>query len=221
MKTIDLFKKGLMAMGLLYLIFIAAPEETYANVKDNEFWTGFEASYGLTKKLDISFEEELRLNEDFGQFDQDQLNLGMKYKINKFFKVAAFFRHKIKRYDSENSFYINLSAKKDIDVFELSYRLRYHRKYPQLDDAEDYFRQKIKIKYKYFDKFTPFAAGELFYRANYKKGDRFDKYRLFLGLGYELNKHHKFDLQYIHEQEMNVKKIDLSNIFGLYYSFEF
>ena len=161
---------------------------------------GIELNYEVYDDIKLILEQELRINEDISSFKQYLTNAGLKYRINSIFKIAAFYRHKIRKDDIENSFYINGYARYKLKPLEFSYRLRYHKKFPQKEDSEDYFRNRLKVEYKLNKMFSPFIAGEYFYHAFYDKGDRFDKMRYYIGFSITPFKRHKFNIHYMHQQ---------------------
>lgn len=213
-------KNGILAIALLILAVCARYDSI---AKDNELWTGYEWQMGLTDNLSLKIGEQVRFFRDITTVKQLLNDFGFKYSIFESLSATAFYRLRLKQTDPSNQIFkpyheINLAASYDFDYkpVQFSYRLRYQKEFK--DDKksnEEYFRNRLIAETKVAKDFIPYVYGELFYRVNYHKGDRFDNYRLGFGFEFRMIKAIKLSAGYTYEETFNDPEPQSRNIFGL------
>lgn len=203
------------------------PTLLFSQQKDFETWSSVELQYNISKKLRISLTDELRLKNNSTTIKKYFFDLCLSYKFNKYIKIAGNYRL-IQRnnidYSTGHRFYADLSLKKEIKRFDLSYRTRYHSQYIDINSSEDgltpenYLRNKISIKYDIKKKsLFPFASYELFYQVGNPGKNEFNKMRFTVGLEYKINEKNNFDLFYRIQPRFNVNNPLTSYILGINY----
>jgi len=147
-------------------------------------------------------------------------DLSLKYRINKFFKLATTYRLYVRPKLPNHAIYFSGYFNYEIKPIDFTYKLTYKKKFEEDNKTQEHIRNKITIEYKAAKWLKPFVAYELFYRFNYKKGDRFDNYRFYLGFNFKFNKDHEIQLYYLREEEINMKNPKRSNIIGIFYNID-
>lgn len=180
-----------------------------------EIWVSGGLSYEFINNWEVFGEFESR-NETTGKEETTNLiDLGVSYDISKSISatIASRIRDKEDRTDLEWIAAIN--GKYKIKPFEISGRIRYHRKYEKDDTPNDYFRFKLALEYNITKELSIQAQSEAFYLFLFDPGDRFDKLRSGFELDYEIFNNFKISAFWLYEDEFNVKKPQDTRIFGL------
>jgi hypothetical protein len=192
----------------------------HAENPDTELWTGFSIDIPIIENFSIEPAEELRFDEGITKLKSAISEISLKYKFNKYFKILTTYRLYIKPELPNHALYFSGFFNYDIEPLEFKYKLTYKKKFEEENNTEEHLRNKITIEYEPAKWIKPFLAYELFYRLNYKKGDRFDNYRFYLGCILKINKDHEIKLYYMHEEEINMKNPKRANIIGVFYNID-
>lgn len=193
----------------------------YAQNPDTELWTGVSIDFPIIDNLSIEPSEQFRFDNGISELKSAITDLSLKYKINKYFKVLTTYRL-YARPDllPNHALYFSGFLSYDIEPIELKYKLTYKKKFEEENQTKEHIRNKITLEYEVDKWIKPFIAYELFYRINYRKGDRFDNYRFYLGINFKINKDHEIQLYYLREEEINMKNPKMSNIIGVFYNID-
>src|SRR5436190_17261098 len=132
-------RKILFLISLLPIFFSSHAEDI---PKDAGLWTSFNVDKKLTRSLEFSISEELRLANNISEIDQFFTNVGVGYKITKKIKVGLYYRFISKNEDydsySENHrLYFDASFKESIKDFDFVYRFRYQSQLREINKTED------------------------------------------------------------------------------------
>ncbi len=187
---------------------------------DDELWTEFKITSSISKRFDFKLRQQIRFNNRVTKYKSALTDIGFKYKISKYFRFSALYRLKRYPHKTQHGFHLNFYSKIDYKKFEFTHRLRYQKKYG-INRDKDYARNKLTLEYKISSKFKSFTASEIYYRAFYDRGDRFDKVRFYLGGKYEIDKKRAVKLYYLLQREFNSKNPVQANIIGVAYSVGF
>ncbi len=195
--------------------------------KDNELWLGYRWQYTINKDFSLRFANQVRIFRDATTVKQLLHDFGVRYSVADFADLTVFYRLQLKHQDPSKEMYqpfheINLAASAgfEYESIELSYRLRHQKEFRDNKKSHaEYIRNRIAAQSKHLKDFRPFAYGEVFYRMNYHKGDRFNAYRLGLGMDWRINKSLRLSGSYTYEEEFNADEPELRNIWGLELSF--
>ena len=92
---------------LIAVAFLLVTDEVKG--KDNSLmysdagsWNTFSISYAFNKKLALLFTEELRLKENYSRLNLFYTNVGVEYKVNKYFKTSLVYRWIDKYLENDN-----------------------------------------------------------------------------------------------------------------------
>lgn len=175
--------------------------------------------------------QEVRFNENVTEVGTIYTDLGLDYKINKHFQVSLNYRFVEKRrtddyYSFRQRIYIDLKYDEKIKPFQIQFRSRIQDEYADIGRAADggipefYLRNKLTVKLDKWKKLTPFVSVELFSPLENDYKGLFDNIRSSAGIDYDLSKHHKVELFYMIQQELNVSRPETDFVLGLGYGFK-
>lgn len=208
--------------------------------KDFGLWSGVDLRVPLTKKLSTGIEIQARFNENVSRIDNTYLSPYLKYDVHKHVGISVDYR--LTNEAGSSGFFgtsnlhriaFDVEANKLIELFapdsryDASVRLRYTHENTLGDRNNDYFRMQLNVKYelpKY--KLEPEIAAELFYHFNdqlsysfteVRSRSRFNKYRVRVGLNYELNKRNSLKIFYMVQSGIESPKADF--ILGVGYTY--
>jgi len=191
-------------------------------IRDNELWVGIQLDKDINKKWSTAFTVNLRRDNDFGQYKQTYYQLALEREIGKNISALLGYRFVAKPEDKNNSnrLYTDWSFGKKLKPFavDLRIRLQYDSETPKLfENGELLLREKIGFEYKKKkkSKLIPYVGTEFF--LDLLNEWDLDKYRLYVGIKYELFKNQKINAKYVF-QEANNKESDQTNIFSVEYS---
>jgi len=163
-----------------------------------------ELSKKLSKKVDISLEEEVRLNQNWGHFDRSATSLGADFKlIKKYLKAGVAYSALV--YNETNYCLLDhraiasLTGSAYAGNFEFSLRARYQATFQDESygnshkvNPKQIVRGKAEIEYDVAKiKLSPYISAEAYYEVAKKDCNRF-KYSI--GAKKKINKHNAVSL---------------------------
>jgi hypothetical protein len=216
---------------LLVFIGIIPCNTVKSQNKDAQLWTSVSAEAKIVKKLTANVAQEVRLNENITEVGTIYTDLGLEYKVNKHFQFSLNYRFVEKRrsddyYSFRTRIYIDLKYDKKIKPFQIHFRSRIQNELADIGRAADggipeyYLRNKLTVKLDKWKKLSPFVSVELFSPLEDEYKGLFDEIRSSAGIDYDLSKHHKVELFYMIQQEMNVSRPETDFVLGLGYAFK-
>ncbi len=212
-------------IGLLY----CSPLK--GQVKDAGLWTSAGFEFKVVKKMTASISEEVRFNENISEVGMILTDIGVSYKYNKHFQFAVGYRysqkHKVEDYYSvRHRFNVEVKYEKKLKPFQLQYRIRLQDQYSDIGKASDgcipeyYLRNKLTMNLDMDKPYSPYISLELFSPLNYPHINAFKGIRTAAGVEYKFLKHHKIDLYYLVQKELNVNNPVTDFVFGLGYFYK-
>ncbi len=193
-------------------------------VSDARLWTGATVTKKI-KKLELSFSEEIRFDENISHIDKIFTEIGGEYKLMKGLYGAINYRfskdndYENRGYDIQHRIDIGLTYKRKLDKFRFSLRSKYQTaSAPPYENNPTYLRNKLVVQYDLDKPYTPFVYYEFFYQFNDEKV--INRTRLSLGGKYKLNKKSSLKMFYIYENKFNIKNLKHNHIWGVSYSFD-
>lgn len=195
---------------------------------DFESWSSIDLRYNVSNKLSLEMSNELRLNNNSQNFKKFLVDLGASYELHDLVEVALYYRYSrfddLEFFANEHLIIGKLAFAYKIDRFNLGFQTRYDRAYEvygykTLVKTEDAWRNKVSVDYSiYGTPLEPYLSFEHFITEN-KESFEANKYRLFGGLKYKMNRKNSFAIFYGTQQSL--LKPDNSYIIGLKYGFRF
>jgi hypothetical protein len=202
-----------------------------SQVKDAGLWTSVNFEAKVIKKLTATLSEEVRFNENITEVGAFFTDVGLTYKLNKHFQFAVNYRFTERRtvenyYSLRHRIYADVKYEKKLKPFQIQFRSRLQDQYADIGRALDggipefYLRNKISLKWDLNKPSTPYLSVELFSPLNYPRYNAFDGMRTSAGVEYEFTKHHKVDIYYMIQKELNVSNPKTDFILGLGYFYK-
>jgi hypothetical protein len=199
--------------------------------QDAQVWTSVNLEAKIVKKLTANVAQEVRFNENVTEVGTIYTDLGLEYKLNKHFQVSINYRFVEKRrtddyYSFRQRIYIDLKYDEKIKPFQIQFRSRIQDEVSDIERAADggipeyYLRNKLTLKLDKWKKLTPFVSVELFSPLEDEYKGLFDNIRSSAGIDYDLSKHHKVELFYMIQQELNVSQPETDFVLGVGYGFK-
>ena len=216
--------KSLMKYVLLLLscaaFSVSAEEDFGSNIS-------VELSKKLNKKIDISLEEEVRLNQNMGHFDRLASTLGADFKlIKKHLKGGVAYSALL--YNETNYCLLNhraiatLTGSTNAGNFEFSLRARYQATFQDDSygnthkvDPKQIVRGKAEVEYEFTKiKLYPYISAEAYYEIAKKDCNRI-KYAV--GAKKKINRHNSVALGFLFDDKLKSNNYYLQ----LGYSYKF
>jgi len=202
-----------------------------AQLKDAGLWTSVSLEVKVAKKLAAGISQEFRFNENISELGAAFTDLGLGYKINKHFQVSANYRFIQRRrlddyYSFRHRFYVDIKYSRKVKPFEFSWRGRFQDQYSDIGRADDggvpeyYLRNKLSAKLDTDKDYTPYISIELFSLLNYPRNNPIDAMRSTAGIEYAFTKHHKIDLYYMIQKDLNIGRPRTDFVIGIGYSYK-
>ena len=233
---VPLWQKKLMNSKLfnirtlwIILLLFCTFTVSLAQINDFELWSGVQLRKNITKKLRVSFEEEIRFNENISDIKKFYSEIGLSYRLNKHIRFAARYRFTenktiLSYYSTRHRIMADISLRYKISRLFIAFRSRYQIKYIDIYSSETGFvprnhsRNKLSLKYNIRkNPVSPFTSGELYYQLNNPEGNQLDKLRYTAGFEYNINKKNSFDIYFRIQQQINVNNPVKSYIIGVKY----
>ncbi len=209
-----------------YIIIILLSISTFGNaqvVSDARLWTAISINKEFDK-LELSFSEEFRLDENMSHIDKVFSELGAEYEIFKDFDISFNYRfsrendYETRNYDLNNRIDVGLSYKHKINDFQISNRLKYQSESASPNENNPtYLRNKLTVSYK-LKPISPYISYEFHYQFNDERV--INRTRLSIGSKYKLNKNNSIKVFYIFEDKFNTTRLKHSHIYGINYSID-
>lgn len=213
----------------IILLLFCSFTVSLAQISDFELWSGVQLRKNITKKLRVSFEEEIRFNENISDIKKFYSEISLSYRLNRYIKFAAHYRFTenktiLSYYSTRHRIMADISLRYRISRLTVAYRARFQTKYIDIYSSETGFvprnhsRNKLSLKYNIRkNPVSPFASGELYYQLNNPEGNQLDKFRYTAGFEYNINKKNSFDIYFRNQQQLNVNNPVKSYIIGVKY----
>jgi hypothetical protein len=221
---------------IIAFVFLLSTTNCFSQVEnDAGLWTTFTIQKKITKKISVVADQEFRLRENFQRINLFYTNLGVDYKLNKYFKLSPSYRaiQKI-RLDNTVSHRHRLSMdatiKKKFNKITLAERVRYQIEVQDYLTSrkghlpEQFLRFKTDVKYDFVSKITPFISCELRYQIRSWRGNdmfynnSFHRIRNIVGVDYEFNNKNSLTLYYLIQNEFNINNLENIYIIGIAYT---
>jgi len=201
-------------------VLLSSSTQLLGQTTDTELWTGGTFKLKVNKSFRIEIEEQLRFNQEVSNFKYAFAEFGTRYKVNKHFSLKGNFRY-VTRPNKNNKTRVSLDAyyRWNKKKFPLSfvYRARIQNTRENVTaKSAAYLRNKLSIGYNLSKLVDPSIAYELYFRFNGK--NEFRVTRLTASLDWRLGKNTDLSTFYRIQNDINIKRPDRQNIFGLSFS---
>jgi len=218
---------------LFILCFLSAgswPSNSLAQIDDIGLRTGITLQKQITRQLEGSLTEELRLYKDVTTINQLLTEVGISYSVSK--KIKAGFTYRFINRNQENyyskrhRFFVDLAYKEKIKSITLTLRERIQSQFSDYYSSETgkipvwILRSKITAKFDLNKKYSPYLAYELYYVLdNPKEIEGISRHRYEAGVNYDFNRVHSINPFLLYQHLVSPPFDQLS--YGLSYTYSF
>lgn len=209
-----------MKINTLLLILLVFAGNSFAQT-DIGLWTGIAIEKKLSKKFEFQAEEEMRLKDNFTRVNSLLTELGITYKLNKYYRLGLSYRFTYYTNGSlGNRLTLSNQLRYKIEDFTLNYGLNLQQDFNTEDPVEYKVRNKFGVDYKFNKHWEIGIAGELFYSFYYNR-NVLDRYRTKFGVDHNFNKHHRLSGSLMFQHELNVANPESDFVLGVKYKYSF
>jgi opacity protein-like surface antigen len=211
--------------NFIVFIFLILSALTVDAQEDFESWHCIDIDYKLMSKTNVWLSNEIRLDDNSTGFKKYLVDIGVDRKLIKKVTLSLAYRYSrfddIVAYKNEHMFYGSVQYSYNIQRYTLSVQTKYQYSNilinsNTLEKTESFWRNKLSVNYNLSQlPLTPYISYEYFSEIT-PEGLLSDKYRLFGGLKYKLNKSNSLALYY--GIQNSLQKPGRSYILGLKYS---
>lgn len=196
-------------MKALLIIFLFIPTAYIAQFGNQDFgiWGGFSTGKEVADGLKISADIQFRTDDNSTRLNQYFLDLGAKYKVNKYFRVGISWRPRMMNdldgFDFQNRLYLDLTGKFKMDYISLYLRSRIQTTSNRNSENPNYERIRLKAKFKIDKGLKLFIQDEFFFHINGTGTSAYKKNRFGFGLEYDVTNDLGVSLKYLRITEVN------------------
>lgn len=200
-----------------------------AQTRSFDSWYSVQTDYEVFKNFEVGSELGLRLED--GYSDVNYIDTKLSYQFLDFFSIKLTHRYAgtenifdVGRID--NRFTTDFNFKYDLGDFRLGFRYRHQTRFKDWFSSEDgtipdiRHRFKTEVKYKINKKIDVELGTEFNIQAAYDEPSYFHRYRLYSGVGYDINDFHGIGISYIFQREIQTSNPHTANIISIAYSFD-
>jgi hypothetical protein len=223
----------MMVRSLIMLLMVFCASCAFGQEWDFFTWHRLKAGGDLTKKISLSIEQQVRLNENSSGLDQTFTELGLGYDFPKGFDLSGAYRfswapNEDRSFKNRHRYNIDLNYGKKFWRLKPKVRVRFqHRPSTYLindrlapEQSPMTIRLKVSIDYTKLKKWTPGIAFEAFFSLNNPVDNGAYKFRYRAYLNYDLPKRQKFGLFYMLETDYSDSAPFFSSVVGVNYAYE-
>jgi len=200
------------------IIFILTFSKITAQT-DNVLWSSFQVQKSIAKNTTVNFKPIFRFNDDISSYQNMSADYFVKQKFTNGWSTQLLGRTWFLPNSPNRQFiWLDVALSKSIHKIKIDSRLRYHWALDINDRSDpDYFRWLTKFSYKNSSTITPYIGVEPWVRTNTQ--NQFQRIRFEPGFIWSINTDISMNLQYRHEESINLKPKRITNfiVFNLLY----
>lgn len=208
------------------------------SVSDAGLWVTLSLQKTLNKRMNLNYDQEFRLKENYQRVNLFYSNLGLSYKFTKNLKGEISYRaiQKIRLDQSvshRHRIQFDLNAKKKFSLFSVSERIRYQAELQDIYSSrkgfipESFIRLKTEAKYETDKFYIPYASVEFRYQLTAPRGKLpeynygFRRVRFIFGTELKLSDSGTLNLYYLVQREFDILRPENTYIMGIQYTHSF
>lgn len=200
----------------IFCIFIGCSSAIRAQNPDLRIRLYGELQKEITRKIDVNFKYEHRLNKYITSFDKAFFEPSLSYSLNNNIRFGASYRmglnqNNLYKRKIQNRTSAYAQYRFEFDDFRLRIRSILQYGFDDLSILNDFLNNKlvtrnsIQIDYNWFGtKFKPYSKYEFFIHLNHPQGTIINQQRLSFGTNYDINNTFSLKTFYMFENEMNI-----------------
>ena len=206
------------------------PSSCLAQIDDVGLWLGVTLQSNLTRQLEGSLTEQLRLRNDVTRINLILSDIGLDYSVTKKLKVGLHYRfinsNKENYYSIRHRFYADIAWKEKVKFISFTIRERIQEQFTDYNSSENgkipdwVLRSKLTAKIDLDKKYSPYVSFEMFYLIdNSKEEYGITDFRYETGIDYEFNRIHSVNPFLLYQIARSTNFVEL--IYGISYTYSF
>lgn len=216
--------KGSLILGMLLIC-----SGLFAQDSDFGLWTNLYVEKKLVKRVDAFVELQGRLNQNATNYYYSNAELGMTFRPLQWMHISGAYVFAAKESFRggtifRNQYYTSVTLKAKMGRFRISNRSMFQSKMNDSFFSEEnllyrdnYYRNKLVLKFDISRKLRPYVAQEFFLELNDPKGNDFNRSRSYAGIHYQLNKRSLFEVYYLMQKELFERYPQTDYVVGIGY----
>lgn len=229
-KNLNVFKPVKSALIAFCFLTFMAPFHCLAQIDDVGLWLGVNIQSNITRQLEGSLTEQLRLSNDATRINLILSDLGLDYSFSKKLKVGLHYRfinrNKENYYSKRHRFYADIAWKEKVKFISFTLRERIQEQFSDYNSSETgkipewVLRSKLTAKIDLDKKYIPYLSFEVFYLIdNAKEENGITDFRYETGINYEFNRINSVNPFLLCQITRSTNFIEL--IYGVSYTYTF
>jgi len=212
-------------LRVIFCIVFIIPTSLIAQFGNQDFgtWGGVSVNKEVVDGLNVDADFQVRTDDNSTRVNQCFLDLGAKYKVNKYFRTGISWRPRMKNnwsgYKLENRLYLDLTGKLKLNDISLYLRSRIQTTSNRNAENPNYERIRFKAKIKLDKGLKAFVQDEFFFHLNGTGTSNYKKNRFGLGFEYEISDYLQMSLKYLRITEVNQAYPLRMNVIALGFSY--
>ncbi|MEN9522256.1 MAG: hypothetical protein RL065_633, partial [Bacteroidota bacterium] len=223
-------KNHFLKFKLLILFLLLTKASSAQRFNDNEMWLWIQGNKGITKKLSIGLQYQMRLDNNLSTFKWSYYYLNLDYKLTS--KINSQFVYQFGDSYSKylHSFFFALSTRKKIKKFAIGYRTAFQHEQNSMlyqyqremkSEPVNEWRNRITCKYILNSKSKVYIFSEPYIDFE-TAGVRVSKIRNSIGFEYEFFKNHFINPFFLYQPDVDVMgQPSIEKVLGITYEFDF
>lgn len=189
-------------------------------------WSSVSVNKEVADDLKVDADFQVRTDDNSTRLNQYFLDLGVKYKVNKYFRTGISWRPRMTNnwsgYKLENRLYLDLTGKLKLNDISLYLRSRTQTTSNRNAENPNYQRIRFKAVIKLDKGLKAFVQDEFFFHLNGTGTSNYKKNRFGLGYSIAINDYVDMNIKYLRITEVNQAYPLRMNVIalGLSYSIE-
>jgi hypothetical protein len=155
---------------------------------DTQLWTELGVRHNLSRRLEVTFDQHLRFDDDLSRFGAFMPEPGLTYRVAPWFRVGGGYRMEYERNGDgdmvlHHRFFTFARSRVDAGPMRIEHRLQLQEtvRPGSNDQYRHTVRNRIDVGYRGIKRWTPAAQAELFHAID--RGDALHLDKVWLSLG--------------------------------------
>lgn len=221
--------------GIIFCLLLFQPFKLFSQYFDDDaaLWLKVELEKKVTNNLALQLNAQCRINSNVSQVGQLAADIGLRYKLNKHFKLMADYVYRETQlldgnYLSVHQFYTGVIFKQKFQRFTFRYRLRLQTRFKEDEIATEVIwpasviRNKFTLKYELTKSWDIYTAYELSSPLYTPESLHFNRSRTYFGAAYHLNKSSNIETYFMLQRRYSYNNQPARDfVYGVNYVFTF
>lgn len=217
----------MLSKRIIFFLFLL-PGILRAQYKDAGMWLDAGLSMQLSKRLEVSVNPEIRLNENISRISRAFADLGLQYKFSKYFFTTFTYRSGIAQTrfgpDLRQRMQFGIGARGRVEDFTVTLQTRWQGQITSISAESDAdfvttLRSRIQVKYSGLKKTDLSTSFETFNTTSIYQNFDLTNWRWMANLERKLNKRQSLTIGYLIQKSLTDSPMEMDYVFLLSYQY--